>query len=33
MEFKNKSVTRNNSGNWNPLNVMQKIPEQDTGKA
>ena len=33
MECKNKSDTSNNSGNWNNLKGIQKIPEQHTGKA
>ena len=30
---KNKSDTNNNKGNWNHLKIIQKIPEQNTGKA
>ena len=33
VECKNKSDTSNNSGNWNNLKGIQKIPEQHTGKA
>jgi hypothetical protein len=33
VERKNKSDTRNNKGNWNHLRVIQKMPEQRTGKA
>jgi hypothetical protein len=30
---KNKSYTSNNRGNWNHLQIIQKIPEQHTGEA
>ena len=33
MECKNKRNTSNNSGNWNHLIIIQKIPEQHTRKA
>ena len=32
-ECKNKRDTSNNRSNWNDLEVIQKIPEQHTGKA
>jgi hypothetical protein len=33
VECINKSDTSNNKGNWNHLKIIQKIPEQHTGKA
>jgi len=30
---KNKSDVSNDKGNWNLLKIVQKIPEQQTGKA
>jgi hypothetical protein len=33
VECKNKCDTNNNRGNWNHLKIIQKIPEQRTGKA
>ena len=33
VEYKNKSDTSNNRGNWNHLKIIRKIPEQHTGKA
>jgi len=32
VECENKSDTSNKRGNWNPLKIIQKIPEQSTGK-
>jgi hypothetical protein len=33
VERKNKSDTSNNRGSWNHLKIIQKIPEQHTGKS
>jgi hypothetical protein len=33
VERKNKCDTSNNRGKWNNLKIIQKIPEQRTGKA
>jgi hypothetical protein len=33
VERKNICDTSNNRGNWNRLKIIQKIPEQRTGKA
>ena len=33
MERKNKSDTGNKRGNWNHFKIIQKVPEQRTGKA
>ena len=33
MECKNKRDTSNNRGNWNDLKIIQKTPEQRTGKS
>jgi len=33
MNVKNKNDTGNNRGGWNHLKIIQKIPEQRTGKA
>jgi hypothetical protein len=33
VECKNKCDTSNNRGNWNHFKIIQKIPEQRTGKA
>jgi hypothetical protein len=33
LELKNKSDTRNKRGNWNHLKIIQKKPEQHTGRA
>jgi hypothetical protein len=30
---KNEIPVTNNKGNWNNLKIIQKIPEQQTGKA
>ena len=32
VECKNKCDISNNTGNWNNLKIIQKIPEQHTGK-
>jgi hypothetical protein len=33
VKYKNESDTIHDSGNWNTLKVVQKIPEQRPGKA
>ena len=33
LECKNKCDTSNKTGNWNYLKMIQKIPEQQIGKA
>jgi hypothetical protein len=33
VECKNKSDTSNNRGKWDPLKIIQKVPEKRTGKA
>ena len=33
MECKNKTDNSNDRGKWNPLKIIQKIPEQQIGKA
>jgi hypothetical protein len=33
VECNNKSDTSNNRGNWNHFKIIQKVPEQRTGKA
>ena len=33
MDRKKESNTPNNGGNWNHLKIIQKISEQNTGKA
>jgi hypothetical protein len=33
VECKNKGDASNNRSNWNHLKILQKIPEQRTGKA
>jgi hypothetical protein len=31
-DVKTNLIPRNNTGNWNHLKIIQKIPEQHTGK-
>ena len=33
VECKSRSDTSNNRGNWNHLKIIQKIPEQHTGRS
>ena len=33
MQYRNKNDTSDDSGNWDNLKVVQKIPEQRIGKA
>jgi hypothetical protein len=33
VEYKNKCDTSNNRDNWNHFKIIEKIPEQRTGKA